>query len=116
MSKFCNIFDQTLKRYRISAKELSERSGVSNGLISEFRNGRKSTTTDKLEKILDAMEELACGSKGYFYSQMAGSDNLIEQISSVPDEQLAILIDIVADRLRSGGRLGETTQKTLVGA
>jgi len=116
VSKICNIFDQTLKRYRIRATALSERAGVSNGLISDFRRGRKATTTDTLEKILEAMEELAPGSRGYFYQQMAGeSTNLIDQISSVPDEQLAILIDVVADRLRSGGRINHP-HETLIGA
>lgn len=115
MAKFCNIFDQTLKRYRIKATELSARAGVSNGLISEFRKGRKATTTDTLERILDAMEELAPGSKGHFYQQMAGSENLIEQVSNIPDEQLAVLIDVAADRLRSGGRASRP-QETLIGA
>lgn len=115
VSKICNIFDQTLKRYRIKATELSALAGVSNGLISEFRKGRKATTTDTLEKILDAMEELAPSSKGYFYRQMAGSENLVEQISSIPDEQLAVLIDVAADRLRSGGRVSRP-QETLIGA
>ena len=78
MSRFCNTFDQTLKHYRIKAVELSERAGVSSGLISDFRNDRKATTTDTLEKILEAMEELAPGSSGYFHSQMAGSKNLVD--------------------------------------
>lgn len=115
MSRFCNIFDQTLKHYRIKAVELSERAGVSNGLISDFRNDRKATTTDTLEKILEAMEELAPGSSGYFHSQMAGSKNLVDLVSNVPDEQLAVLIEIVADRLRSGGNINRP-HETLIGA
>lgn len=115
MSRFCNIFDQTLKRYGIKAVALSELSGVSSALISDFRHGRKATTTDTLEKILEAMEELAPGSNGYFHNQMAGSKNLVELITNVPDEQLAVLIDIVADRLRSGGNINRPNE-TLIGA
>jgi DNA-binding Xre family transcriptional regulator len=115
VSRFCNIFDQTLKRYRIKAVELSERAGVSSALISDFRNDRKATTTDTLERLLEAMEELAPGSKDYFYYQLTGSKNLVELVSNVPDEQLAVLIDIVADRLRSGGNINRT-QETLIGA
>lgn len=114
MSTICNIFDQTLKRYRIKAVTLSERSKVSNSLISAIRRG-KPTTTDTLEKLLAAMEELAPGSRSYFYHQMAGSEHLIELVSTIPDEQLAVLIDIVADRLRSGGRISRP-QETLIGA
>lgn len=115
MSRICNIFDQTLKRYRIKATQLSAHAGVSDGLISDFRKGRKPTTTDKLEKILDVMEELAPGSKGYFYQQMAGSENLVEQLSNIPDDQLAVLIDIAAERLRSGVSVNHR-QETLIGA
>jgi DNA-binding Xre family transcriptional regulator len=114
MNKICNIFDQTLRHFRIKAVELSERAGVSNSSISAIRKGRP-TTTDTLEKILDAMEELAPGSKGYFYHQLAGSDHLIDLINELPNEQLAVLIDLVADRLRSGGNI-KRPQETLIGA
>lgn len=114
MTKICNIFDQTLKRYSIKAVVLSELSGISNSMISAIRKG-KPTTTDTLEKLLAAMEELAPGSKSYFYHQMAGEDNLIDLISTIPDEQLATIIDIVAERLRSGGNINRP-QETLIGA
>ena len=114
MNKICNIFDQTLRRFRIKAVDLSERAGVSNSLISSIRNG-KPTSTDTLEKLLDAMEELAPGSKGYFYGQLAGPDHLIDLINDLPNEQLAILIDLVADRLRSGGNI-KRSHETLIGA
>lgn len=93
---------------------LSERSGVSNSLISAVRRG-KPTTTDTLEKLLAAMEEIAPGSRGYFYHQMAGSDHLIELVSTIPDDQLATIIDIVAERIRSGGKISHP-QETLIGA
>jgi hypothetical protein len=46
---------------------------------------------------------------------MAGSKNLVDLVSNVPDEQLAVLIDIVADRLRSGGNINRP-HETLIGA
>jgi len=114
VNKICYIFDMTLRHFRIKAVDLSERAGVSNSLISSIRNG-KPTTTDTLEKLLDAMEELAPGSKGYFYGQLAGPDYLDEMINALPNEQLAVLIDLVADRLRSGGNI-KRPQETLIGS
>lgn len=114
MNRICNIFDQTLRHYRIKAVVLSERSGISDSSISAIRRG-KPTSTDTLEKLLNTMDELAPGSRQYFYHQLAGSDNLIDLINDLPNEQLAVLIDLVADRLRSGGNI-KRPQETLIGA
>lgn len=105
MSHFSTAFDQTLKHHRIKAVALSRKIGISNGLISDFRHGRKATTTETLERMLAAMEELAPGSRGYFYRQLAGSCPPEIFARTASDEQLARVVDIVAQRLRSESHL-----------
>lgn len=65
-------FNQTLNRYGLTAKRLSEGSGVSENHISSFRRGISNIGSEKLESLLEAMDDLAPGSKQYFFSQLAG--------------------------------------------
>jgi DNA-binding Xre family transcriptional regulator len=97
-------FDKTLREYGISAKVLARLAKVSEGHISNFRNGKggaMSHTT--LEEILDAMEQLAPGSKSYFFLLLAGRNS--EQtdidafVQSVDDSQLGNLLNAIAKRV-----------------
>ncbi len=53
--KISQAFDKTLKNFGINAKRLSEQSGVSEKMISLFRNGRQRIYSDSFEKLLDAL-------------------------------------------------------------
>ena len=98
-------FDKTLREYGISAKVLARLAKVSEGHISNFRNGKggaMSHTT--LEEILNAMERLEPGSKSYFYLLLAGKNN--EQVDdidilvqSMDDVQLGNLLTAIARRV-----------------
>lgn len=66
-------FNETLNRYRFTAKALSEKSGVSENHISAFKRGVSEMGSKKLEALIEAMDELAPGSKQYFCSQLASS-------------------------------------------
>lgn len=65
-------FNQTITYYGLTAKRLSEESGVSENHISAFRRGASDIGSKKLESLIEAMEALAPGSKQHFYSQLAG--------------------------------------------
>jgi hypothetical protein len=75
-------FDKTLNKFGISAAWLSRESGVSQQVISRFRNG-KELQTDTLEKLL---KPLPLEVKQYFFSQLLGqqfslnADLLIENL------------------------------------
>lgn len=93
------IFDRTLKRYRIQGKALSTLTGVSENHISEFRRGHLKTgiTTDVLGRLLAGMEQIAPGSREYFCQLLAGGSN-----SSVKSDDPPLLkIEIALEELKS---------------
>jgi DNA-binding Xre family transcriptional regulator len=113
-------FDKTLRRYGISGKALSQISGVSTAHISQFRNGKggaMSHTT--LEGLLNAMDEVAPGSRFCFCLLLAGknpeqsgADVLVE---SMDDTQLKSLLLLVAEKLSApSGKQSETNEMLLV--
>jgi transcriptional regulator with XRE-family HTH domain len=55
--KFSEALDQTLNDYGISAKWLSEESGVSMQMISQFRRGKQRVYSDSLEAIINAFPQ-----------------------------------------------------------
>lgn len=98
------IFDQTLKQYRITGKMLSDCSGVSASFISEFRNAKANPGCDVLQRLLDAADTIAPGSKRYFSQQLAGgslvSDNLESLVVTMSSQEISTLLHLVADRYR----------------
>lgn len=97
-------FDKTLRRYSISAKDLSRLANVSAAHISQFRNGKggaMSHTT--LEDILNTMEQIAPGSKSYFYLLLAGKSveeaDIDTFVQSMDDVQLGSLLTAIARRV-----------------
>ncbi|MBA3922793.1 MAG: GIY-YIG nuclease family protein [Nostocaceae cyanobacterium] len=108
VSQFCERFDATLKRYRISAKKLSEETKVSENHISEFRRGKCDISTTVLLRLLDGMETLASDSKQHFYQMMSGQNQLqsslkysLTEIIQVADEdELLDAMSAIANRFR----------------
>ena len=64
MVNFSEALDKALERYGISAKWLSEQSGVSQQMISQFRNGKQRIYSDSLKKLLTALPKEV---KDYFF-------------------------------------------------
>jgi transcriptional regulator with XRE-family HTH domain len=98
-NNFSRALDCTLNDYGISAKWLAERSGVSQQLISGFRNGKQRVYSDSLERILFALPAEA---QQHFMVQLTGysTSDLIGAIDSLSSADLAQLLVAVADRLR----------------
>ncbi|RUT05057.1 hypothetical protein DSM106972_038780 [Dulcicalothrix desertica PCC 7102] len=68
-------FDETLKKYGITGAVLSRHIGISPSHVSQFRNGKGSAVSHTiLEQMLQAMEELAPGSRFYFCLLLAGKN------------------------------------------
>jgi cytochrome c553 len=94
--KFSEALDQTLEHYGISAKWLSEQSGVSMQMISGFRRGKQRVYSDSLEAMIEALPlEVRC----HFYTLMNNSDR-IPTVSSLNESELADLMDEIASVLR----------------
>lgn len=77
-------FDLTLKEFGISAKKLSERSGISQQSISKFRKGHCPMTTDNLNTLL---QELPVEAKQRFFSFLLGESLLSTHVPTI-EEQL----------------------------
>jgi transcriptional regulator with XRE-family HTH domain len=110
VSPLSQSFDATIKRYRISAKQLSGETKVSENHISEFRRGKCDVSTTTLSKLLDGMEVLAPGSKQFFYQLVLGKENqspksvkrsLVEVIQTADEEELLDAMAEITSRFRS---------------
>jgi transcriptional regulator with XRE-family HTH domain len=77
--KISQAFDKTLKNFGINARQLSEQSGVSEKMISLFRNNRQRIYSDSFEKLLDA---LPLEARLYFLIQLSeGKLAALDQLS-----------------------------------
>lgn len=96
------IFDSTLKHYGISGKRLSDVTGISQGHISEFRNGKSNPPCDTLLRLLDGMDEITPGAKRYFCQHLAsGSASSLEAvIDTMTGAELSRLLMIIAEKFR----------------
>lgn len=66
------LLRQTQDRYRITSRALAKKSEITPQHLSEFRNGNSELSTKVLWQMLQAMDELAPGSRRYFCSLLAG--------------------------------------------
>lgn len=93
--KFCEALDRSLDDYGISAKWLSEQSGVSMQMISQFRRGKQRVYSDSLEAMINA---LPLEVRRHFYSLMNG--DRIPNVGVMSEVELADLMDQIAKTLR----------------
>lgn len=90
-------FDKTLKDLNLSAREVAEKAGLREGVISKFRNYRQTVQTDTLDKLLGALDDEA---KIYFCSLLVEKDIDLEMIVSRMDvATISKLLLIIADRI-----------------
>ncbi|MDJ0902779.1 MAG: hypothetical protein QNJ55_28655 [Xenococcus sp. MO_188.B8] len=90
-------FDQSLKDYGVSAKLLSEKSGVSERMISQFRNSRQRIYSDTLEKLLLA---LPFEVRLHFLSLVLGVEITPEKlVVGMKEAELSSLLNAIADKL-----------------
>jgi hypothetical protein len=67
------LFDQTLARFGIRNKDLSDASGRGSGYISEIRRGVCGIPLQQFGELLEVSEKLAPGFKKEFASRVANS-------------------------------------------
>lgn len=103
---FAQALDQTLEEFGISGKWLSERSGVSQQMISGFRKGNQRVYSDSLEKIIATLPNDA---RQHFFGLLGSrsteqSDtplNLASVVERLDKRQLAGLLCAIADRIEN---------------
>ncbi len=81
--KISKAFDKTLKNFGINARRLSEQSGVSEKMISLFRNDRQRIYSDSFEKLLDA---LPIEARLYFLIQL--SEDKLAALDQLSDAEI----------------------------
>lgn len=96
---FNQAFDNTLKEFKINAKQLAQKSGIAPQSISEFRREKKNIQTDSLERLL---EFLPIEARIYFFSLLLGEKISAELlIAGMHNDQLSDVMMAVANRMKS---------------
>ena len=84
-------FDKMLKTLDIEAKEVCDRSGVSQSRVSSFRNGVSTNMgTNYLEALLDAAESINPRAREIFATYIGGKGKLIEEMTLAEKGELMI--------------------------
>lgn len=103
MMSFSQEFDQTLSHFGISARWIANESGVSEVIISKFRNGKKEVQTDTLSKLIGALPSEV---QEYYFGRLLGTSihpkklDIENFISDIDHIQLAALLSAIATKLR----------------
>lgn len=118
------LADQTIKHWGIVGRELAQRAGISETHLSQFRNGKTNIGDDKLAQLLEAMEDLAPGSRSYFctllvnshsvqkyfFSQLVGEAvDLKQLVASMDWVELAELMDAIAKAMKNHNKIRALT-------
>ncbi|MEG4327909.1 hypothetical protein [Microcoleus sp. herbarium5] len=97
--KFHEALDQTLEKYGISARWLSERSNVSEQMISGYRRGKQRVYSNSLESMIEA---LPAEMQRYLFGLVSNSNfGLKEAIDSADEEQLEEAFRLIGQRMFS---------------
>jgi transcriptional regulator with XRE-family HTH domain len=102
------LFDEMLKRFDLSAKELAQNAEISEGMVSRFRQGRSDLTATKLIALLLAVPEEA---RMWYISGLFGqkpSLNLRELITSVSFKEQAEILRIISDIYMDASEVTDT--------
>ena len=104
---FSKALDKTLDKFGVTGKWLSAQSGVSERMISNFRNGKQRVWSDSLERIISA---LPTEPKQYLFAQLLDSSTIplhfqIEDIVRCMDlmqvsQLMGLLGQIIAEKSR----------------
>ncbi|WP_414552511.1 helix-turn-helix domain-containing protein [Anabaena sp. CCY 0017] len=89
------LFKQAMDKYGIQGKELAALAGISQNHLSQFRSGNKWISPEVFAALLEAMDELAPGSRLYFCQLLANQPlqadkktNIVEIIEAADEEEV----------------------------
>ncbi|MBE9048194.1 helix-turn-helix transcriptional regulator [Pleurocapsales cyanobacterium LEGE 10410] len=92
---------------RITGKDLSRETGITEANISGFFNGKVNTKVSTLDRLVEAMEKISPGARRDYAQELAGivsidegGDSLLEQqINDLPKESKKQLIMAIVESL-----------------
>lgn len=95
--KFYEALDQTLENYGISAKWLSEKSGVSEQMISGYRRGKQRVYSNSLESMIEALPSEI---RRHLFAMVSNSNlGLKEAIEAADDQQLEEAFRMIGEKM-----------------
>lgn len=101
-------FKKTKNYFRITGKELHKQTGVSENHISEFLRGKRAVSTDILDRLVQAMEELEPESKQFYTDQIREKESKASTLANIDpsilvrnmnNEQLSKLMFAIAAKM-----------------
>lgn len=91
--KLYEAFDKMLKVLDIEAKEVCDRSGVSQSRVSSFRNGVKANMgTFYLDALLDAAQSINPRARELFAMYIGGKGKSIEEMTLAEKGELMVAL------------------------
>ncbi len=91
--KFYEALNQTLGDCGVSARWLSEKSGVSEEMISRYRRGKQRVYSDSLEAMISALPSEA---KRYFFGLVSNSNFGLKEAIDFADEKKRSILRTIA--------------------
>ena len=108
-------FKKTKNYFRITGKELHKQTGVSENHISEFLLGKRAVSTDVLDRLVQAMEELEPESKQFYTDQIREKESKASTLANIDpsilvrnmnNEQLSKLMFAIAAKMGNKSKDG----------
>jgi predicted transcriptional regulator len=109
--KHQQLFDEMLRSFNLSAKDLAQEAGISEGMISRFRQGKSDFTSANLIKILSLVPEEA---KMWYVNQLFGKkvgNNWQQSLTQAPPEEIGQILRIIAEIYTSNREITDSAEK-----
>lgn len=103
------LFDEMFERYNLSAKIVGSRAGVSEVLISRFRNGKADLGSGKFLAVLGSVPQEA---KEWYLSQLLGVKpgvSLQVLVSQASPSEKAEILKLIANYLEEGRKTTDSS-------
>ncbi len=96
---FGDILDQVMRQQKITGKQLSEVSGVSQPYISEIRKCKSNPSIEMFQSLLNAAEKIKPGTRRLFAFHLAGDLSVEDLAVQLSNQELAQLLVAIAPRV-----------------
>jgi transcriptional regulator with XRE-family HTH domain len=109
--KLYEAFDKMLKVLDIEAKEVCDRSGISQSRVSSFRNGVKANMgTNFLDALLDAATSINPRARELFATYIGGTGKPVEEMTLAEKGELMVALSkSIHSSISTDPKLNKTT-------
>lgn len=91
ISLYREAFNKTLQKYKITAKFLSEATGIQERQISMFKNNKSDLLTETFFKLVEGLPPNA---KSYFLKKLQDNEpsSLVEMVEAADDNEIEMVL------------------------